>query len=70
MEIGKLFAIVGIILLVIGVVYMVMPNLSFPPKLPGDIFIKRGNFSFYFPIVTSILLSIILTILLNLFFRK
>jgi hypothetical protein len=70
MEIGKLFVIIGGILLVIGLVYTLVPNLSFPPKLPGDIFIKRGNFTFYFPIVTSILLSIILTIIINFFLRK
>jgi hypothetical protein len=70
MEIGKLFVIIGGILLVIGLVYTLVPNLSFPPKLPGDIFINRGNFTFYFPIVTSILLSIILTIIINFFLRK
>lgn len=38
-------------------------------KLPGDIYIKRGNFTFYFPIVTSILASIILTVIFSLFRR-
>jgi hypothetical protein len=70
MEIGKIFLIIGGILLAIGLVYTFVPNLSFPPKLPGDIFIKRGNFTFYFPLVTSIIVSIILTLILNLFFRK
>lgn len=70
MEIGKLFIIIGSILFIIGVVYTLVPNLSFPPKLPGDILTKRGNATFYFPIVTSILLSIILTFILNFFLRK
>ncbi|HHY92423.1 MAG TPA: DUF2905 domain-containing protein [Firmicutes bacterium] len=37
--------------------------------LPGDIFVRRGNFTFYFPLVTSLLLSLILTLILNLFRR-
>lgn len=70
MEIGKLFLIIGAVLLVLGLLFMLFPNIGFPPKLPGDILIKRGNFTLYFPIVTSILLSIILTIILNFFLRK
>ena len=70
MEVGKIFLIIGAILLIIGIFCTVVPNLSFPPKLPGDILIKRGNFTFYFPIVTSILLSIILTLILNFFLKK
>ena len=38
-------------------------------RLPGDIFLQRGNFSFYFPVVTCIVLSILLTIILNLIRR-
>lgn len=38
-------------------------------KLPGDIYIRRGNFTFYFPIVTSILASIILTVIFSIFRR-
>jgi len=39
-------------------------------KLPGDILIQKGNFTFYFPIVTMLLVSVVLTIIVNLFFRK
>lgn len=39
-------------------------------KLPGDIIIKRGNFTFYFPLATSILLSVILSVILALFRRR
>ncbi len=70
MEIGKLFIIIGILLFIIGIIYVAVPNLTFPPRLPGDIMIKRGNFTFYFPIVTSVIVSIILTVILNLLFRK
>jgi hypothetical protein len=40
------------------------------PRLPGDITIERRNFRFYFPLGTSILLSVVLTLLLNVFFRR
>ena len=39
-------------------------------RLPGDIFVQKGNFTFYFPLVTSILLSLLLSVILNLFFRR
>lgn len=39
-------------------------------KLPGDIYIKKGNFSFYFPVVTCIVISLILTVILNLTGRR
>ncbi len=67
---GKYLIIFGIICLVLGLVFIIAPKLPFLGRLPGDIYIKRENFSFYFPLVTSILLSIILTIILNLIRRK
>ncbi|GIW61689.1 MAG: hypothetical protein KatS3mg089_0541 [Patescibacteria group bacterium] len=70
MEIGKLFIIIGGMLLIIGLVFTFFPSLPFPPRLPGDIYIKRDGFTFYFPIVTSIIISIILSIIAYLFFRK
>lgn len=39
-------------------------------KLPGDIFIKKGNFSFYFPLATCVLISLFLTLILNFFGKK
>jgi hypothetical protein len=56
---------IGIILIIIGVLGYYLEKFNF--KLPGDILIKKDNFTFYFPIVTCILLSIILTLILNLF---
>jgi len=57
---------IGIVLLIMGVVIKFFPDLRFP-LLPGDIYINKDNFSFYFPIVTSIIISVILTIIINLF---
>ena len=63
---GKTLVLIGLAIAGIGLVMMLGVPLF---RLPGDIAVKRGNVSFYFPIVTSIVLSIILTLLLNLFRR-
>ena len=63
---GKTLVVVGLAIAGLGLVMMFGVPLF---RLPGDISVRRGNFSFYFPVVTSIVLSIILTILLNLFRR-
>ncbi len=66
---AKLLIVFGLILLSMGFFLFILGRIPFFGKMPGDIYIKRGNFIFYFPIVTSILISIILTIILNLFLR-
>lgn len=67
---GKLVLMVGIFLSIIGLLMLFAGKFFNLGRLPGDLFIQRGSFSFYFPIVSSILLSIILTLVLNLFFRR
>lgn len=74
-NLARILMIFGLILLLIGGVILLIARFG-PPlekiplgQLPGDIRIERGNFSCFFPIVTSILLSIILTIVLNLIVR-
>ncbi|WP_201353500.1 DUF2905 domain-containing protein [Hydrogenimonas urashimensis] len=62
-EIGKLLIGMGVILILFGLF------VSFVGKLPGDIVIKKENFTFYFPIATSILLSILLSLIFYLFSR-
>ena len=64
---GKLFIILGVVLIGIGLVFMFGDKIPYIGRLPGDIFIKKEKFSFYFPITTSILISIILTILFSIF---
>ena len=51
----------------IGLVFLFADKIPFLGRLPGDIYIKREKFSFYFPITTSIIISIILTILFSIF---
>jgi len=69
-EIGKLLVIVGGSILVVGLFLSLGPRIPYLGKLPGDISIDRGNVHFYFPIVTCLLLSLVLTILLSAFFRR
>jgi DUF2905 family protein len=69
-HIGKMIIILGIFLVVIGALIVLSPKIPYIGKLPGDIYIKRNNFTIYFPIVSSILISIILTLILNFIFRK
>ena len=68
-EVGKFLVIIGVVIAVIGLVFWG----GFAPKwlgrLPGDIRIERGNSAFYFPIVTCVILSILLSLLLSIFRR-
>jgi hypothetical protein len=63
---GKLLVYIGLGIAALGVLIIV--GIPFG-RLPGEFYVKRGNFSFYFPLATSILLSIILTLILTLFKR-
>jgi len=67
--IGKMLIFLGIILIVIGAVLFLANKVPWIGRLPGDIYIKRGNFSFYFPIATCILISIIISAILWLLSR-
>lgn len=65
---GKIFVVVGIVFLLLGIFFSYYGG-NFP-RMPGDIYIKRDNFTFYFPWVTVLLLNLIITIILNIFFRR
>ena len=70
-DVGKLLLLVGLILVVLGGFLTLAPKL--PGKLgrlPGDIMIKRESFTFYFPLATSILLSVVLTLVVWLLRRR
>ena len=69
-EAARIIIILGAVLVALGVMLPYVVKLDFFGKLPGDIKIEKENFSFYFPIVTCIVLSILLTLLGNLLFRK
>ncbi|MEM7007993.1 MAG: DUF2905 domain-containing protein [Thermodesulfobacteriota bacterium] len=59
---GKIVIILGIFLIVLGLLIEFYPRVPFIGKLPGDFYIKQENFSFYFPLATSIILSVILSL--------
>ena len=67
---GKFLVIMGIIIVAIGFVFIWGPKIPFLGKLPGDIYIHRGNFSFYFPLTTCILISVILTLIFTFLIRR
>ncbi|MEK4564389.1 DUF2905 domain-containing protein [Alkalihalobacillus sp. FSL R5-0424] len=68
-EAPKFLIIAGIILVVVGVLWYVGGKFLPIGKLPGDIVIKRENMTFYFPLMTSIIVSVVLSLLLFLFRR-
>lgn len=68
-SIGKILLLVGAITLIIGGIFMLAGKVPFLGGLPGDIRIQRGNWGCYVPLATSILISLILTIILNILAR-
>ena len=64
---GKLLIIIGIVCIIAGLLINYLPKIPYLGKLPGDISIERENFKFYFPVATSILVSILLSLLLFLY---
>ena len=62
----KILIILGVIILIIGLLYPYIKKLEFG-QLPGDMIFKSGNSTFFLPIVTCIIISLILTIIINLF---
>jgi len=68
-EVGKFLVIIGIAIVVLGFILWTGIGAGFLGKLPGDIRIERGNSVFYFPIVTCIVISIVLSLIFS-FFRR
>lgn len=66
---GKTLILFGILLVALGVLLSVGSKIPWLGRLPGDIYLDRGNFTFYFPLTTCILLSLIITLVLYLFRR-
>ncbi|WP_041974806.1 DUF2905 domain-containing protein [Geobacter sp. OR-1] len=64
---GKSLIIVGLLIALVGVLLTIAGKIPWIGRLPGDIFIKRENFTFYFPLATSIIISVILSLILWLF---
>jgi Protein of unknown function (DUF2905) len=69
-EVGKLLIVIGLLITAVGLVVTLAGRVPWLGRLPGDIYIQRGNWSFYFPLATSIVVSLVLTLLFWLFSRR
>ena len=73
-EVGKILLGFGLLMVILGGVLFIAGNLSekvpWLGRLPGDFYVRRGNWSLYFPLATSILISLILTIVFSLLGRR
>jgi hypothetical protein len=69
-ELGRTLIVIGAVLLVVGLALVFADRIPFVGRLPGDVVIKRKNFTLYFPIVTGLVLSLILTLVLSLWARR
>lgn len=69
-SLAKLIIVFGVVLVLLGGLLLLVGKIPLIGRLPGDIYIQRGNFSFYFPLTTSILISLLLTLLFSLLSRR
>jgi Protein of unknown function (DUF2905) len=69
-DVGKALVALGLLIALAGVVLMFVGRVPWLGRLPGDIHFERGNFSFYFPLATSLVLSVVLTLFLYLVGRR
>jgi hypothetical protein len=66
---GKLLILLGVVIALVGAGLLLANKIPYIGRLPGDIYIKKENFSFYFPVTTSILISLILSLIFWIFRR-
>ena len=69
-SLGKMLILFGVVLALLGGLLLLAGKIPFLGRLPGDIIIRREHWSFYFPLTTSIVISILLTLLFSLFSRR
>lgn len=69
-SLGKMLILFGVVLALLGGLLLLTGKIPFLGRLPGDIVIRREHWSFYFPLTTSIVISILLTVLFSLFSRR
>ncbi len=69
-SLGKLLILFGVVLVLLGGILVLGGKIPFLGRLPGDIVIRREHWSFYFPLTTSILISILLTLIFSIFGRR
>jgi hypothetical protein len=69
-DVGKLLIAFGLLIAGAGVVLVLVGRLPWIGRLPGDIYVQRGNWTFYFPLATSIVVSVVLTLVFWLIGRR
>jgi hypothetical protein len=69
-DIARMLVVFGLLIALVGVALMLVGRVPWLGRLPGDIHIERGNWTFYFPLATSLLLSVVLTLILWLLGRR
>jgi len=69
LEMGKILIIFGGTLILLGVIFIFIPKVPYLGKLPGDIYIKKENFNFYFPLTSCLIISFIVSFIIW-FFKK
>jgi hypothetical protein len=69
-DVGKLLIVFGLLIALVGVVLVLIGRVPGLGRLPGDILIQRGNWTFYFPLATSLVLSVVLSLLVWLLGRR
>ncbi len=67
---GRMLVFIGVITILFGAVMLFAHKIPFLGKLPGDIYISRKNFTFYFPLATSILVSVVLSLIIRLWSKR
>jgi hypothetical protein len=69
-SLGRLFVVFGCVLVALGALLLLAPRIPWLGRLPGDLLVRRGPVTFYFPLATSLVVSVVLTLLVNLFWRR
>jgi hypothetical protein len=69
-EFGKILICIGLLLAILGFVFIFGNKIPFIGRLPGDIAVERRNYSFYFPVTTCIIISVVISFILWLFNKK
>jgi hypothetical protein len=68
-ELGRILIFFGIALIILGAFFLLGPRIPFLDRLPGDFLIRRDHGTLYFPLATCLILSLVISILLNIFWR-
>ena len=69
-DLGRMLIVLGLVIVLVGVLLLVVGRVPWLGRLPGDIHVQRGNWTFFFPLGTSLVLSLLLTLVLWLIGRR